>query len=71
LESFNFFSFDGISISSFILGIVVGTFLILFFYGKFAKKIQQRTGKLTTDINLILAILTGLVAIFTVLKTTF
>lgn len=69
LESFSFFSFDVVPVVFFILGAVLGTFLILFLYGKFAKRAQQLTGKLTNDINIILAILTGLVAIFTAIKT--
>ena len=71
LDSFNLFSFDVTSILFFITGSVIGTFYILFLYGKFAKIIQQKTGKLTKDINLILAILTGLVAIFTSIKIFF
>ena len=68
LDLFNLFSFDILPLLFFILGTVIGTFYILFLYGKFAKKIQQKTGKLTKDINIILAILTGLVAVFTGIK---
>ena len=68
LKSFNVFDFDIFSVISFILGSVIGTYYILFLYGKFAKTIQKKTGKLTKDINLILAILTGFVAIFTTIK---
>jgi threonine/homoserine/homoserine lactone efflux protein len=71
LEAFNFFSFDAIFVFSFIAGAVLGTFLILFLYGKFAKRVQQLTGKLTNDINIILAVLTGFVAVFTAIKTLF
>lgn len=68
LDTFHFFSFDFLSILFFIIGAVIGTFYILFLYGKFAKKIQQKTGKLTKDINIILAILTAFVAVFTLIK---
>lgn len=68
LDSYNVFGFDVFSIISFTLGSVIGTFYILFLYGKFAKTIQKRTGKLTKDINLILSILTGLVAVFSLIK---
>ena len=37
----------------------------------FAKKIQQKTGKLTKNINLILAILTAFAAIFSMVKLIF
>ena len=68
LDTFDLFNFDTISILNFTFGAVLGTFYILFLYGKFAKIIQQKTGKLTKDINLILSILTGFVAIFTLIK---
>ena len=68
LDLFKLFSFNLISILFFILGSVLGTFYILFLYGKFAKIIQKKTGKLTKDINIILAILTALVAIITFIK---
>jgi threonine/homoserine/homoserine lactone efflux protein len=68
LDVYNLFSFDILPILFFILGAVIGTFCILFLYGKFAKKIQEKTGKLTKDINIILAVLTGLVAVFTCIK---
>jgi threonine/homoserine/homoserine lactone efflux protein len=68
LDLFNLFSFDVLPLLFFILGAVIGTFCILLLYGKFAKKIQQKTGKLTKDINIVLAILAGLVAVFTCIK---
>ncbi|QXP68771.1 glutamate dehydrogenase [Polaribacter sp. AHE13PA] len=68
LDVFKLFSFEAVSVLFFTLGSVLGTFYILFLYGKFAKVIQQKTGKLTKDINLILSIITGLVAVFTFIK---
>jgi threonine/homoserine/homoserine lactone efflux protein len=69
LDLFNIFSFEIIPVLFFILGSAIGTFYILYFYGKFARNIQKRTGKLTADINIILSILTGLVAIITLIKS--
>lgn len=68
LDSFKVFGFDVFSIISFTLGSVIGTFYILVLYGKFAKTIQKRTGKLTKDINLVLSILTAFVALFSLIK---
>lgn len=68
LDTFNLFAFSFLPILFFTLGSVIGTFYILFLYGKFAKIIQRKTGKLTKDINIVLAILTGLVAVFTFIK---
>ncbi|MDX6745565.1 LysE family transporter [Polaribacter sp. PL03] len=71
LDVFKLFYFDFISVLFFTLGAIIGTFYILYLYGKFAKIIQQKTGKLTKDINIILAILTGLVAVFSLVKQLF
>jgi threonine/homoserine/homoserine lactone efflux protein len=68
LDTFNLFYFEITPVLFFILGSVLGTFYILFLYGKFAKIIQKKTGKLIRDINLILSILTGFVAVFTLIK---
>ncbi|MFT6870753.1 LysE family transporter [Polaribacter sp.] len=68
LDTFKLFSFDILSQIFFTFGSVIGAFYILYLYGKFAKIIQKKTGKLTKDINLILAILTALVAIISLVK---
>jgi threonine/homoserine/homoserine lactone efflux protein len=68
LDAFNRFSFDVISVLFFVLGAAIGTFYILFLYGKFAKFIQRKTGKLTKDINIILSILTAFVAVLSIIK---
>jgi threonine/homoserine/homoserine lactone efflux protein len=71
LDVFGFFYFDVFSVLIFTIGSVIGTFYILFLYGKYAKTIQKKTGKLTKDINLILSILTGIVALFSIIKLFF
>ena len=68
LDAFKLFNFNLVSVISFTFGSIIGTFYILLLYGKFAKIIQNKTGKLTKDINFILSILTALVAIFTLIK---
>ncbi|AUC85791.1 glutamate dehydrogenase [Polaribacter sp. ALD11] len=68
LDALRLFSFHMVSVLFFTLGSVLGTFYVLFLYGKFAKKIQQKTGKLTKDINIVLSILTGFVAVITLIK---
>ena len=68
LDAFSLFSFSFTPVLFFVLGSVIGTFYILFLYGKYAKKIQNKTGKLTKDINIILSIITALVAFFSVIK---
>lgn len=68
LETLNLFSFNTVPVLFFTFGSVLGTYYMLFLYGKFAKVIQQKTGKLTKDINIILSILTGFIAVFTLVK---
>jgi threonine/homoserine/homoserine lactone efflux protein len=68
LDLLNQFSFDAFPVFVFILGAGIGTFCILFLYVKYAKKIQEKTGKLTKDINLVLSILTAIVALFSMVK---
>lgn len=68
LDAFSLFNYKPIPVLFFGLGAVIGTFYILFLYGKFAKIIQEKTGKLTKDINLILSFLTAFVAVFTLIK---
>ena len=68
LVAFKLMSFDTISIFLFVIGSVVGTFYILFLYGKFAYKIQQKTGNLTNNINLILSFVTAFLALFTLIR---
>ena len=71
LDLFNLFNFDAFSVLFFVLGTSLGTFYILFLYGKYAKQIQKKAGKLIKDINLFLSFLTGLVALFMLLKLFF
>ncbi|QTE21385.1 LysE family transporter [Polaribacter cellanae] len=68
LMTFNFIHFDTISVFLFVVGSVIGIYFILFLYGKFAHKIQQKTGNLTNNINLVLCFITAGFALFTMLK---
>ncbi|MCL7761983.1 LysE family transporter [Polaribacter sp. Z014] len=68
LITFNGFSFNLASTFFFMFGSVVGTYFILYLYGRFAKLIQQKTGSLTNNINLLLSFITGGFALVTFLK---
>lgn len=68
LDLSSWFRFDIASVVSFVVGTGVGTFSILFFYVKYALKIQEKTGKITKNVNLVLSILTALVALISMLK---
>ncbi len=68
LMTFNLFSFDNVSTLLFVIGSVIGTYFILYLYGRFANIIQQKTGNLTNHINLILSFITAGFAMFTFVK---
>ncbi|WP_298762797.1 LysE family transporter [uncultured Polaribacter sp.] len=68
LEEIRQFSRAIIPVLFFTLGCAIGTYFILILYGNYAKIIQKKTGKLTKNINLILAILTAFVALFSIIK---
>ncbi len=68
LMGFKLMNFETTSILLFVIGAVLGTFYILYLYGKYAVKIQQKTGNMTQNINLILCFITAGFALFTFLK---
>ena len=52
----------------FVLGSALGTFFLLFVYLNFAKKIQKKSKGFAKNLNLILSILTGVLALITLVK---
>ncbi|QTD36445.1 LysE family transporter [Polaribacter batillariae] len=68
LMSYNMTNFDITSTLYFVVGAVIGAYFILYLYGRFAYLIQQKTGNLTNNINLILSFITAGFALFTFLK---
>lgn len=68
LVGFNMMNFEVVSIFIFVIGAVTGAYVILYLYGKYAPKIQQKTGSFTQNINLILCYITAGFALFTFLK---
>lgn len=68
LDLFNFFNFEVFTILFFALGSVLGTYYILILYVRYAEIIQKKTVKITKNINLILSILTGFMAVLMILK---
>jgi threonine/homoserine/homoserine lactone efflux protein len=68
LDVLNLFNFDIYPVLFFILGSGIGTFYILYLYAKFAIKIQKKTGKITKDINIVLSVLTAIVALLSIVK---
>ena len=52
----------------FVIGSALGTFALLYMYANFAKLIQQKAKGLAKNLNLILSVLTGALAIITFFK---
>lgn len=68
LVRYNLMDYHTNSVILFVVGSVLGTFYILFLYGKYASKIEEKTGSMTQNINLILCCITASFAVFTFLK---
>ena len=68
LEMLGLLKFDTNTILFFVFGSALGTLGILMIYTKYSKMIQQKAGRFTKDMNLVLSFLTGIVAVFTLLK---
>lgn len=65
LSSYNIFSFNANSILIFVLGAVVGSTLVFYFYITFFEKIENKADYLLRNMNTIIGSITGLVALVT------
>lgn len=65
LASYNWFSFDTLSIFVFVSGVVLGSFLVFYSYIAFFTKIETKTTFMLQNMNVIIGSITGLVALFT------
>jgi threonine/homoserine/homoserine lactone efflux protein len=63
LASFDYFTFNKIAIYSYALGTVVGSFVVFYSYIAFFKKIESKANYITRNMNNILGIITGFIAI--------
>jgi len=68
LNRFDWFNFELISMFLFAIGSAIGTFGILFFYGKYAAYIENKAKIITKNINLVLCLITGFISIYTIIK---
>ena len=59
---------DTISVVSFTLGAVLGTYLILYSYILFAEKIKSKIARFSKYFNYILSAITGIVAVISLIK---
>lgn len=68
LHNFDWFNFETTAIVLFAFGAAIGTYAILFFYGKYATFIENKVTIITKNINLILSLITGFIGVYTIFK---
>ena len=68
LASYNLFYFDTTYVFIFVSGVVLGSFLVFYFYITFFQKIQNKTDYLMRNMNSIIGGITGLVSLITLLN---
>jgi threonine/homoserine/homoserine lactone efflux protein len=68
LSASGYFSFDKIPVSSFVTGVVLGSFSVFYIYIVAFKKIEKKTDFLFKNINTIIGSVTTFMAVVTLLK---
>jgi threonine/homoserine/homoserine lactone efflux protein len=68
LSSYQLFSFERISIFLFLLGVVLGSFGVFYYYISFFKKIESKTDFFFKYMNQIIGSITGIVALITLVN---
>jgi threonine/homoserine/homoserine lactone efflux protein len=65
LASFGYFTFEPTSVYSFVLGVVLGSFLVFYTYIAFFNKIQNKTEFLMKNMNVFIGSVTGIISMIT------
>ena len=68
LDNFGWLHLSQNNISLFVIGSAIGTFMLLYTYSGLVKYMQINSRKTSNKLNLVLSMLTGLLAIFTLVK---
>ena len=68
LASFKLFTFQSLSIWSFVLGVILGSFMIFYFYVVFFNKMKTKTDFFVNNMNKIIGSITGIVALITLVN---
>jgi threonine/homoserine/homoserine lactone efflux protein len=68
LASFGYFSFSTIEIMLFLVGVVLGSFSIFYYYISFFNKLGSKTDFLSKNMNTIIATVTGTIALITLIN---
>lgn len=68
LGSYKLFSFDTTSIFIFVNGVVIGSFMVFYYYISFFNKIENKTDYVMKNMNTIIGSITGLISIITLIN---
>lgn len=68
LASYHLFTFDITSILIFVTGVVIGSFLVFYFYISFFNKIENKRDFILKNMNTIIGCITGLISIITLIN---
>jgi len=68
LASYKLFSFETTSIFIFVNGVVIGSFLVFYFYISFFNRIESKRDYIMKNMNTIIGSITGLIAIITLVN---
>ena len=68
LASYNVFAFNNSSIYSLVSGVIIGSFLVFYCYVVFFEKLKSKTDYFIKNMNTIIGIITGVVAIITLIN---
>lgn len=66
--SFNIFYFEKLPIFLFLIGVVLGSFMVFYYYISFFKKIESKTDFFFKNMNKIIGSITGIVALITLVN---
>ena len=68
IASFGWLVFDGISIASYVSGVAMGTFVMLYIYIFFFDKIKSKAFTSQKNMNYIIGSITGIISVFTLIN---
>jgi len=68
LASYDLFSFDTTSIFIFVNGVIIGSFLVFYFYISFFNTIENKRDFIMKNMNTIIGSITGLISIITLIN---
>ncbi len=68
IASFGWLVFDGISIASYVAGVAMGTFVMLYIYIFFFDKIKSKAFTSQKNMNYIIGSITGIISVFTLIN---